>query len=370
MKTFRILLIVTTVLAAIASANAASLASSIVAPLYNSTTVINNAGLNPVVKSAASPENKTPDATLKTGTWSTNFIVPKSFAMPQFRFLFIDMKIQGFDLGKFVGVNVKIDDESALSKETIDRDHLVKESKKSEVYASPEGAYKGSTKFCKGSLTAGALTLRADGVLVIDTNKLDLDQYCLEFSLVHEGKIVKDDWLIWIHVTNREKTKDTNSFYFTLVNPSVYLDDYCQAQAGKSYEDADGRIKSLAFSSYYDENLKSYWTLIDTPISANLRANTLWREAVKEQKPLEKLNVQGDCTHWVKLQKDGKDFSGWVNIKVSEQQGEPFLIQGPMIPFDGAKVGPQQLWIREDGKDAWTVKSIDVRPNGVTTVTL
>lgn len=349
----------------------ASVASSIAAPLYNSTTVVNNAGLNPVVKSSASAENKTPDATLRTGTWSTNIIVPKSSAMAQFRFLLIDMKVQGFDLGKFTGVKVKIDDDSMLSKESINPNRLRSEAKKGEVYANPEGAYKGSTQFCKGSLTEGSLTLRADGVLVVDTSKLDLDQYCLEFSLTHEGKVVKDDWLIWIHITNREKMTDTNSFYFTLVNPSNYLDDYCQAQAGTNYQDSAGRLKSVAFSSYYDEVLKPYWNLIDTPISANLKANALWREANNEAKPLQNIApVTKDCTHWVRIQKDGKAFSGWVNLKVSESQDEPSLIQGPLILFNGAKVGPQKMWIREEGASAWTVKVVDVRPNGVTTVTL
>jgi len=370
MKLSIALLVTLLLMAAFVPTNAASLAASIIAPLYSSTTVTNNAGLSPAVESASNPDNKVSDATLQSATWTTNFSVPKSSAMPQFRYLLVDMKIQGFDLGKFTGVDVKIDDQSAISKEAIDFNDLKKEAKKGEVYASPEGAFKGSAKFCKGNLTAGALTLREDGMLVIDTSKLNFGQYALEFAATHEGKKTVKDILIFFHFKSLQKITDSNVYFFTVVNPSIYLDDYCMAQANKNYSNSDGRIQSLAFSSYYDETLKCYWKMIDTPISANLRANTLWREAVKEQKPLEKLNVQGDCTHWVKLQKDGKDFSGWVNIKVSEQQSEPFLIQGPTIPFDGARLGPQKLWIREDGKDSWTIKSIDVRPNGVTIVTL
>ncbi len=374
MKTLRILLIVITVLAAIASASAASLAASIMAPLWNATSETNHAGMNPVVRASAS-NDATPDAVLVTGTWSNNFIVPQSPAMPQFRYVSVDMKVQGFDLGQFTGMDVSLEDQhsnkgTSISKSEIDRDDLKKESKKGNVYADPSGAFKGSGKFCQGNITTGALTLRADGLLVVDTWALGPDVYALEFGMTHTGKKNKKDIVIFIHSSSREKITDTNTFYFSVVKPNQYLDDYCMAQANKNYETSDGRIQSLAFSSYYDEVLKHYWTLLVTPISANLKANTLWREAIKEQKPLEKLNVQGDCTHWVKLQKDGKDFSGWVNIKVSEQQGEAFLIQGPMIPFDGAKVGPQQLWIKEDGKNAWTVKSIDVRPNGVTIVTL
>jgi hypothetical protein len=374
MKTFKNLLLVTLVMAAIASASAASVVGSIMAPLWNATSEINHAGMNPVVRASASKE-ATPDAVLATGTWSENFIVPQSPAMPMFRYVSIDMKVQGFDLGQFTGVDVSLEDQHStqgtnISRSEIDRNDLKKESKKGNVYADPSGAYKGSGKFCEGNITTGALTLRADGLLVIDTWALGPDVYALEFGMTHTGKKNKKDIAIFFHSSSHEKITDTNTFFFSIVEPSQYLNDYCQAQANKNYEAADGRIQSLAFSSYYDEVLKHYWTLLVTPISANLKANTLWREAANEQKPLEKLPVSSDCTHWVKLEKDGKAFSGWVEVKVSEEQAESYLLQGPMLSFDGAKAGSQKLWIRQDGKDAWTIKMIDVRQNGVSVVTL
>ena len=336
-------------------------------PALQSAVTETHAGLNGLTTTASTSDG--PDEAVLNGT--TSVVVPKHVDLPECRYLRIKLKIMGIDLDSIRGKSIELDTTEA-GYEAIRLTQMKSAAKaNNKVIGDATGAFKYVGEMTDDGVVAGPMKLTMGGLMLIDTWQLSLGQHCIEYSVTHKGNRRQTDVALVFHLVRKDKMTDSQLFTFTVQDPSVYFDQFSQNLTRKDYADADPRVKLAARQSFIEHNAQAF-VMVRPNISSAVLMDSIYREANKIPASAEKLTpvATGPVSHSIRILKNGTEFTGFVEVKTSASQSEPYLCQGPLVVFSNANPGSTRIWIREDGAGGYKEVAICVKESGVTDVAL